>query len=110
MAPVVHEDVVRRQHSRLWLPVILVVVAHLLWTGFQTLQLSRERAELNRVRAGQELTVQQATNLRAQLDSIARRTLELAQAGNPGAAVIVEELAKRGVTIKPDAPAAAAPR
>jgi len=65
---------------------------------------------LNRLRAGQELTIQQATNLRAQLDSIARRTLELAQAGNPGAAVIVEELAKRGVTIKPDAPAAAAPR
>ena len=58
--------------------------------------------ELNRAR--QEAPIQQAGKVRAQLDSIAKRTLELAQQGDAGAATIVEELARRGVTINPSAP------
>ena len=99
----VSEHVDRPQRSRLWPPVVLLTIALLLWTAFQTFQFGQERAALQRIRAAQEPTIQQAVNVRAQLDSIAKRTLELAQQGNSGAAAIVEELAKRGVTIKPDA-------
>jgi len=91
------------QRSRLWPAVVLLTAALLLWTGFQTFQLIRERGTLQSIRAAQEPTIQQAVKLRGQLDSIAKRTLELAQQGNAGAATIVEELAKRGITIKLDA-------
>jgi hypothetical protein len=90
---------------RLWPTVALLTIALLAWAGFQTFQLARERSILQRVKAGQEAPLQQAAKVRAQLDSIAKRTLELAQQGNAGAATIVEELAKRGVTINPSSPA-----
>jgi len=84
--------------------VTLLTIALLTWLGFQTFQIARERGALQRVKASQEAPLQQAGKVRAQLDSIARRTLELAQQGHAGAAGIVEELAKRGLTINPNAP------
>jgi hypothetical protein len=95
-----------------WPALVLLVVSVVAWLGFQTVQLSKERRDLQVVRAAQEPTMEQAQKLRAQLESIARRTLELAQQGNPGAALIVEELARRGVTINqgpPTTPAGPAP-
>jgi hypothetical protein len=94
-------QVVAPARLRLWPTVALLTVSLLVWTGFQTFQLVRERGALQRLRAGQEAPMQQGAKVRAQLDSIAKRTLELAQQGNAGAATIVEELAKRGVTINP---------
>lgn len=91
---------------RLWPAVTFLTIALLTWVGFQTFQIVRERVALQRLKTGQEASLRQAGKVRAQLDSIARRTLELAQQGNPGAAAIVEELAKRGVTINPNAPVA----
>jgi hypothetical protein len=41
--------------------------------------------------------------LRTSLDSLARETALLAEKGNPGAKLIVGELARRGVTINPNA-------
>ena len=87
----------------------LVTVAVLAWFAFQTFHLLKERGTLHALKAGQETTVAQAEKVRAQTDSIARKTLELAQQGNPGAALIVEELAKRGVTINPTASPAPRP-
>jgi len=95
-----------------WLALVLLVVTVVAWLGFQTVQLSKERGDLQAVRAAQEPMMQQAQKIRAQLDSIARKTLDLAQQGNPGAALIVEELARRGVTISqgpPTTPAGPAP-
>ena len=95
-----------------WPALVLLVVTVVAWLGFQTVQLSKERRDLQAVRAAQEPTMEQAEKLRAQLNSIARRTLDLAQQGNPGAALIVEELARRGVTISqgpPTTPAGPAP-
>ena len=60
----------------LLLPVALVVLASVVWTGFQTIQLVRERETLRTIRANQENPVQEATKLRTQLDSIARGTAE----------------------------------
>jgi hypothetical protein len=82
----------------------MVVLALFVWAGFQTFQLIRERGALRGLRAGQEPTIQEATKVRTQLDSIARRTAELAAQGNASAKMIVEELRKRGVTIDPNAP------
>jgi hypothetical protein len=92
---------------RLW--VFLLTLAVLISVGFQTVQLVRDHGSLRALRASQEPTIQQARAVRAQLDSIARRTLELAQQGNSGAATIVEQLAKRGITISPGPTPAAAP-
>ena len=93
----------------LLLPVALALLAFFLWTGFQTIEFVRERGVLKTLRAGQEPTLQEANKVRAQLDSIARKTAELAAQGNAGAKTIVEELRKNGVTINPNAPAPAAP-
>ena len=50
--------------------------------------------------------MQQAAKMRAQLDGIARSTAELAAKGNVNAGTIVQELAKRGITINLNAPPA----
>lgn len=89
-----------------WPAIALLTVAVVAWLAFQTVQLARERGTLQTVKATQEPTIEQAQKLRAQLDAIAKKTLELAQQGNSGAALIVEELARRGVTINPNQPAA----
>jgi len=95
----------RQERPSPWVAVTLVTVAMVSWFAFQTYQLVRERGALQSVRAAQEPTIEQAQKLRVQLDTISKKTLELAQQGNPGAALIVEELARRGVTINPNPPA-----
>jgi hypothetical protein len=92
-----------------WLAVTLLTIALVAWFGFQTYQLVRERAGLQAARASQEPTIEQAQKLRTQLDAISKKTLELAKQGNAGATLIVEELARRGVTINPSSPAGPAP-
>lgn len=92
----------RQERPSPWLVVTFVTVAMVAWFAFQTYQLVRERGALQSVRVAQEPTIEQAQKLRAQLDAISRKTLELAQQGNSGAALIVEQLARRGVTINPN--------
>jgi hypothetical protein len=89
-----------------WLAVTLITLAMVAWFAFQTYQLEREWGALQSVRAAQEPTIEQAKKLRLQLDVISQKTLELAQKGNSGAAQIVEELARRGMTINPNPPPA----
>jgi hypothetical protein len=92
----------RAEHSRsLWPALALLAITVGAWLGLQTVELFRERGVLQTARAAQEPTIEPAQKLRAQLDSIPRKTLELAQQGNSSAALIVEELARRGVTINP---------
>lgn len=92
--------------ARVFVPVALLAVAILLWVGFQTTQLIRERQGLQTLHQGQEAQVQSSQKLRASLDAIASGTAKLAEQGNPNARLIVDELRKRGVTIKPNPPAA----
>lgn len=91
-----------------WPLLALLVAAFLCWFGFQAWQLQREHRHLLGIRANSETPLDQARKRRAQLESIMRRTYELAQKGNPGAARILQELARRGVTINP-VPATAPP-
>jgi len=101
-------DVEKNQSSVIFIPLCLLAASWLLWVIFQMTMLITEGSNLRMLKANQENTVQQATKVRAQLDSIAAKTAELANKGNPGAKTIVEELKKRGVTINPNANASPA--
>jgi hypothetical protein len=87
-----------------WRAVALLTVAFVAWLSFQAIQHIRERSTLQAMRAAQEATIGQAPRIRGQFESITKGTLELAQQGNAGAALIVEELARRGVTINRSSP------
>lgn len=60
--------------------------------------------------ASQEQVVANAKKMRAQLDTIAAGTKRLADQGNANAQLIVQQLAKNGININPDAQATAAPK
>ena len=87
---------------RYW-PLLILALAFAAWSAFQTVMLWREADALSTLRANQERQTQDAGKLRQQLDSIARDTAKLAENGNVGARLIVDELRKRGVTINPQA-------
>ena len=98
----------RQERPNPWPAVALMTIAMVTWFAFQTYQLVRERGVLQSVKVAQEPTIEQAGKLRTQLELISTKTLELAQQGNAGASLIVEELARRGVRINPGPQAAPA--
>lgn len=87
-----------------FLPMLLLATSLVLWFAFQSYQLINERQQLASLRASQDAQVEAAGKLRASLDSVATATAQLADGGNVNARVIVEELRRRGITIKPAAP------
>lgn len=89
-------------------PLLLIVVSVVGWAAFQTFQLVAERGALANVHANQTRPFEDATKLRNALDGLARETQLLADKGNPSAKLIVNELARRGVTINTAPPGAAA--
>ena len=91
-----------------FLPLLLLVVAAVAWPAFQCYQLLQEKQALGAVHTNQTRQYEDAGKLRTALDSLARETAILADKGNPGAKLIVGELAKRGVTINANAPPATA--
>ena len=56
-----------------WPALICVLLAVLIWFGFQAWNLQREYRQLQAIRAGQEGPLEQAQKRQAQLQSIARR-------------------------------------
>ena len=92
----------------LFLPVLLASLALLGWSGFQSIQLFKERQALQAAYASQQQTVDNAAKLRASLDAIAADTQRLADSGNANAKLLVDELRKRGITIS-TAPKSGAP-
>jgi hypothetical protein len=87
---------------RLQLPLALVVLGFFLMVAFQTVQLVREHGHIGDVRAAQEPTIQEGLKLRQQLDSLATKTAQLADAGNANAKAIIEALRRDGITVKPN--------
>lgn len=85
--------------NRRWAAVVILATALLVWQAFQTFQFVREWKAFRAILASQEPTIQRAERVRAQLDSIAKQTQELAWAGNVGAASIIDGLGRRGVSI-----------
>jgi hypothetical protein len=87
----------------LFLPILLGLLTLVLWFGFQTSQLTKERDNLNTLRSNQQVMHDNAQKLRTQLDVLAAGTARLAQQGNPNAQQLVNALRAQGITINPDA-------
>lgn len=94
-----------------FLPLLLLAIAVIGWSGFQTSQLVIERSSLREAISSQEAQMDQSARLRERLQSLANRVALLARSGNANATIVVEELRKRGITLgdQPPAPDAAAP-
>ena len=88
-----------------FVPLLMISLAVLAWAVFQSVMLVRDYDSYLRVRANQEPQMEAATKLRQKLQGIARDTAKLAEGGNAGAKLIVDQLRKRGVNISsPAAP------
>ena len=92
-----------------FVPMLLGGLALLGWLGFQTYGLFTERESLTAAHTAQQQTVDNAGKLRTSLDALAADTQRIADAGNPSARVLIEELRKRGITINAPVAAAAKP-
>lgn len=90
-----------------FLPLMLLAIAVIGWSGFQTTQLVIERGKLREAISGQEAQVDQSARLRERMDSLAGRIARLAKGGNANATIIIEELRKRGITLSDQPPPAA---
>ena len=88
-----------------FIPALLLALAVLGWTVFQTTQLLAGRSNLTAAIATQDPQMEPSKKVRAAVESIATRTARVAKAGNANATVIVDELRKRGLSINPDGPA-----
>jgi hypothetical protein len=86
-----------------FVPLLLMGLALLAWTAFQTYELLQDRGNLNGTYAAQQGPIQSSQQLRASLSAIAGDTQKLADAGDPGAKLIVGQLGQRGITIHPGA-------
>ena len=86
-----------------FVPLLLSMLALVVWLGHQAWQLVADRQSLQAAHAAQQPTVDNAAKLRTSLDALAADTQRLADAGNPNAKLLVDELKKRGVTINPQA-------
>jgi hypothetical protein len=96
------KDPVLSEYRRLQIPLALVVLGFFIMIVFQTVQLFREHGQIDSVRAAQEPTIQEGTRLRQQLDSLASKLAQLADAGNANAKAIIDELRRQGITVKPN--------
>lgn len=91
-------------------PLFLGLLTLVIWFGFQTFQLVKEKDNLANLRNNQTQVYTNAQKMRTQLDALAAETAKLAAAGNPNAAALVNALKQRGITIDPSkGPAQQAP-
>lgn len=91
--------------NSLFIPVLLLALALVVWFGFQSTELLRERNNLANLRTNQDVVHQSAQKMRNQLDALAAGTQKLASAGNKNAQTVVNALQQRGITINPEAKA-----
>ena len=88
-----------RGWNELPLPLILVVLSFFALMAFETGQAIHDRGALTDLRNSQEPSVQQAIKLRQQLQTLAGKTAELANAGDVGAKNIVDQMKRQGVNL-----------
>jgi hypothetical protein len=84
------------------LPLTILLIALVVWFGYQTLQLVSERANLGEARGHQEAAMQEAQKLRTQFESLVSKLSELANKGHAGAKLVIDELQKRGMAAQPE--------
>lgn len=87
------------QARSLFVPVLLFGLSLLAMTGFQSWQLFQQRSTLDELRVNQDAAFAESQRARAQLQSVAQGTADLAQRGNKNAQFVVDELGKQGFTL-----------
>lgn len=90
-----------RGRNGVFLPLLLLNIALVIWFGFQTQHLVAERSQAQELMAGQAQVLENAQQLRRQLDVLASGTRRLADSGNENALAITMALEQRGITITP---------
>jgi hypothetical protein len=83
------------------LPLILTLVALLLFFGFQTLQLILERSNLAMVKSNQDGALQEAQKVEVQFKTLVTKTNQLAEQGHVGARMVMEGLHRQGFGASP---------
>ena len=84
------------------LPLIITLVALLIYFAFQTVQLLIERNNLSMVRSNQEATLQEAQKVQSQFKTLLTKTNELAEKGHAGARMVMEGLQRQGLGAAPE--------
>ena len=87
----------RPRLAGVFVPSLLLAIALLVMTSFQTIQLNRERDLMKTRITQQEEPLKESATVRKQWDAIRAGTIELAQLGNENAKRIVERLLKTGL-------------
>lgn len=90
------------------LPMIITLVALVIYFGFQTLALVSERSNLGQVKANQEAGLKEAQKVQSQFRAIVGKTSELAEKGHAGAKMVMEGLQRQGMGTAMAMPGAAA--
>ncbi len=91
---------VETTHRSAFVPVLLMGFTLAGWQGFQTLQLINERSQLSAQKTVLATQLENAGKLRAQGDALVKATQALANQGNASAKRMVNDLQRRGITIK----------
>ena len=93
--------------DRLYIPVLVIAVTLFLLVVFQATLVLREHNSLKESYAGQTEPTAQLQRIGNQFQSLVMGTQQLANEGHTEAKNIMEQLARLGVTVTPEAPAAA---
>jgi hypothetical protein len=80
----------------------IVLVALILWFGFQAFQLVRDRGNLGMVKSNQEVAMQESEKLSSQFQALLTKIAGLANRGHAGAKMLLDELKKTGVGVSPE--------
>lgn len=83
------------------LPLIITLVALLLFFAFQTLQLVLERGNLSMVKSNQDSALQEAQKVQEQFKTLVSKTNQLAEQGHAGARMVMEGLQRQGLGAPP---------
>jgi len=95
------EEELAEEPSASNLPLLIALVALLIWFGFQTLQLARERSNMTFLKTNQETAIQESQKVQAQFQTTLGKLAELASKGHAGAKLIVDQLQRQGLSFGP---------
>jgi|ERR1051325_5222199 hypothetical protein len=83
-------------------PLIITIVSLVVWFGFQSFQLMRERSNLIMLKSNQDPAMQESQKVQAQFQNVITKTSELANQGHAGAKMVMEQLQKQGLALAPE--------
>ena len=89
------------------LPLIITLVALVIYFGFQTFSLLGERGNLGQVKTSQENALQEAQKIQSQFRTLVTKTGELAEKGHAGAKMVMDGLQRQGMGMAGPGPATA---